>query len=154
MLPSEWGEICVLYGIAPDSSWTKLVCQVNDFQPRQSALRVGPIGRDDVRQWASVTLRGFGMPKEGLADMLVARVENPNFRPFAAWDGDEIVAAANLFIHGEVGSLNSATTLQTHRNQGAQSALLRARARRRPAGAVGGWSRRRPSQPRAPSTRR
>ena len=129
MLPSEWDDICVHYGIAPEWPWTKLVCQVNDFQPRQSALRVGPVGRDDAREWASVTLRGFGMPEVGLADMLVASVENPNFRPFAAWDGDEMVAAANLFIHGEVGSLNSAATLQTHRNQGAQSALLAARAK-------------------------
>lgn len=61
--------------------------------------------------------------------MLVASLANPNFRPFAAWDGDEIVATANLFIHGEIGSLNTAATLATHRNRGAQSALIAARAK-------------------------
>jgi GNAT superfamily N-acetyltransferase len=54
---------------------------------------------------------------------------HPCFHPFAAWDGDEIVATANLFIHGEIGSLNTAATLPSHRNRGAQSALIAARAK-------------------------
>jgi hypothetical protein len=40
-----------------------------------------------------------------------------------------MIATANLFVHGEVGSLNSAATLPGHRNQGAQSGLLAARAK-------------------------
>jgi hypothetical protein len=56
-------------------------------------------------------------------------VEDSDFRPFAAWDGDDMIAAANLFVRGEIGSLNSAATLPGHQNQGAQSALLAARAR-------------------------
>jgi len=60
--------------------------------------------------------------------MLAAGLANPSFRPFTAWDGDEIVAT-NLFICGEVGSLNTAATLPTHRNRGAQSALIAARAK-------------------------
>ncbi|WP_445165450.1 GNAT family N-acetyltransferase [Mycolicibacterium sp. Dal123E01] len=70
-----------------------------------------------------------GMPEQGLADMIAAGLANPHFRPFAAWDGDEIVAAANMFIHGEIASLNTASTLSTHRNRGAQSALIAARAK-------------------------
>jgi GNAT superfamily N-acetyltransferase len=92
-------------------------------------LRVAPVGPGDVEQWASVTLRVFGMPEDGLGNMMAASVAHASFRPFAAWDGDEIVATANLFIHGEVGSLNSAATLPTHQNRGAQSALIVARAK-------------------------
>ena len=78
-------------------------------------------------QWASVVLRGFGMPEEHLAPMIAASVRDPGFRPFAAWDGTEMVAAANLFVHGAVGALNTGATLPTHRGRGAQSALLAAR---------------------------
>jgi len=60
--------------------------------------------------------------------MLAAGLANPSFRPFTAWDGDEIVAT-NLFICGEIGSLNTAATLPTHRNRGARSALIAARAK-------------------------
>ena len=67
------------------------------------------------------------MPDEGLADMLTAGVACPNFRPFAAWDGDEIVATANLYINGAMASLNTTSTLASHRNRGAQSALIAAR---------------------------
>jgi GNAT superfamily N-acetyltransferase len=84
----------------------------------------------DAEEWASTTLRGFGMPEEGLADMMAASVhEYSHFRPFAAWDGDEMVATANLYLRGEIGSLNSAATLPGHQNQGVQSALVAARAK-------------------------
>jgi hypothetical protein len=61
--------------------------------------------------------------------MVAAGVHVADFRPFAVWDGDEMVATANLFIRGQVASLNSAATLSSHRNRGAQSALLASRAK-------------------------
>ena len=69
------------------------------------------------------------MPEEGFADMMAASVVNPDFRPFAAWDGAEMVATANLFIRGKVASLNTGATLAGHQNRGAHSALLAARAK-------------------------
>jgi hypothetical protein len=53
--------------------------------------------------------------------MLTASVGDPDFRRLAVWDGDEMIAAANLFVHGKIGSLNSAATLPGLRNRGAQS---------------------------------
>jgi hypothetical protein len=126
MLPRDWETIRGAFNIRPDSHWVKLACRVEDFRPGHTWLRVGPIGPSTADEWASVTLRGFGMPEEGLAAMMAASLENRNFRPFAAWDGDEMVAAANLFVHGEIGSLNSTATLPGHRNQGAQSGLIAA----------------------------
>jgi hypothetical protein len=60
--------------------------------------------------------------------MLAASVGDPDFRRLAVWGGDEMIAAANLFVHGKIGSLNSAATLPGLRNRGAQSGLLAARA--------------------------
>ena len=128
-LPPDWHEIRDHHDIQPDSTWLKLACRIEDFRLVDTSLRVGPVGPDKTDEWASVTLRGFGMPEEGLADMVAASASSPDFRPFAVWDGDEMIATANLFVHGQIGSLNSAATLPEHRNRGAQSALLAARAR-------------------------
>jgi hypothetical protein len=38
-----------------------------------------------------------------------------------------MVATANLFVDGEVGSLNAGATLPSHQNRGAQSSLIAAR---------------------------
>jgi hypothetical protein len=129
-LPADWDEIRLSHNISPEPSWIKLGCRINALrQGRDTALRVGPVGPEQVEEWATVTLRGFGMPETGLRDMVVASAANPCFRPYAAWDGDEIVATANLFIRNDVASLNSAATIQSHKNQGAQSALIDARAK-------------------------
>ena len=128
VLPTNWDEICRSHDIRGDSRWFKLTCSVDHFRPiERTTLRVGPVGPDDVDAWARTTLRGFGMPVEGLAEMFAASASNPTFRPFAAWDGDEIVATANLFVDGEVASLNAGATLPSHQNRGAQSALIAAR---------------------------
>jgi acetyltransferase (GNAT) family protein len=128
-LPSNWEELRARYGITADSAWIKLTCPIEDFRPGRSELRVARVDQGTAAEWASVTMRGFGMPEEGLADMLAASAANPDFRPFAAWDGDEMVATANLFVRGETASLNSGATLPGHQNQGAHSALLAARAK-------------------------
>ena len=129
VLPTDWAEICARHELSPGTPWVKSACGVDDLRfDAVTALHIGPVGPGSVQEWATATLRGFGMPVGGLADMLVSAASHPGFRPFAAWDGDQIVATANLFIHGDVASLNSAATLPTHRNRGAQSALIAARA--------------------------
>ena len=129
-LPEDWPEICRRHGLTPTSPWIKLVGAVDHVQMSHTTdLSIRPVDPDDYPQWASTALRGFGMPTEGLSDMLAEALAHPGFRPFAAWDGDEMVAAANLFVHGTVGSLNATATLSTHRNRGAQSALIAARAK-------------------------
>ena len=127
--PADWDEICAHHDLRPGTPWIKLASGVDDLTLSvDTTLRIGPVGPDSVQEWATATLCGFGMPVDGLADMLAASTSHQGFRPFAAWDGDQIVATANLFIHGEVGSLNTTATLPSHRNRGAQSALIAARA--------------------------
>src|SRR4029078_7733720 len=73
----------------------------------------------------------------GLAEMFAASTSNPAFRPFAAWDGEEIVATSNLFVDVDVASLNAGATLPSHQNRGAQSALIASRGKH--AIATGCW---------------
>ncbi|MGJ6960560.1 GNAT family N-acetyltransferase [Streptosporangium sp. G11] len=128
VLPPNWNEISAEYGLRPDSYWVKLAAPVEDFWAGRSTLSVSPVDPGNVRDWATVTFRGFGMPEDGFTEMVAGSVANPDVRPFAAWDGDTMVATGTLFVRGEIGSLNAGATLPSHRNQGAQSALLAARA--------------------------
>ena len=127
-LPHDWEILRVRHELSPDAQIVKLACPVKDFRFGQSDLRVDRVDRSLIKQWARVILEGFGMP-ENLAGMLGAGVQGPGFHPYAVWDGDRMIATAAVFIDGDTASLNSATTLSSHRNRGAQSALLAARAK-------------------------
>jgi GNAT superfamily N-acetyltransferase len=124
-LPSDWEHIRARHGLRPSGPWWKLVCSIGDATPRPSELRAGPVAPDQIDEWIRVLLDGFGLPHT-LADMMTGGV-SAGLQPFAAWEGDEMVAAADLYVHGNVASLNATATLPTHRNRGAQTALIAAR---------------------------
>jgi GNAT superfamily N-acetyltransferase len=128
-LPDDWDGIRAAQGITPGSYWVQLAREVTDFPEVETTLRITEVDTGRAARWASTLLRGFGMPEQGLTEMMAATVAQPDFRAYAAWDGDEMVAAATLFLHGEVGGISGASTLPTHRGRGAQSALLAIRAR-------------------------
>ena len=130
-LPSDWAAICAEHGLTRGHSWVKLAAEVDSIvvEPRESRLRVGPVAADQVAQWADVVFSGFGMPPADLGRMAESSTRSPNSLPFAAWLGDEMVAGASLFLHGETAHLFGASTLPGFRGLGAQSALIAARAR-------------------------
>ncbi|MFI5932680.1 GNAT family N-acetyltransferase [Actinoplanes sp. NPDC051494] len=127
VLPADWDDIRAEHGLTLGSSWVKLGARATDIRSAPTDLRVGRVGGDDAREWATVVLETFGMPAGELTEMLVAAVRHPGFHPYAAWDGDRIVATGNLFVAGSVASLNTGATLPAYRGRGAQSALLAAR---------------------------
>ncbi|MEO3747323.1 GNAT family N-acetyltransferase [Plantactinospora sp. B5E13] len=128
LLPPDWDEIRAAYGLTPGAFTVQLGCAVGDIAPARTDLRIGPVGAADFAQWVSLLYTVFQMP-EHFDTLFRATLGQPDFRAFAAWDGDQMVAAANLFLNGEVGGLNSAVTRESHRGRGAQSALTAARAR-------------------------
>jgi GNAT superfamily N-acetyltransferase len=124
-LPADWDAICTAEGLAAAGSWIKLGCPVDAMRPGTSLLRVGPIAPDEGHWWATLVMRGFGLPVE-LAPMLAASVGTPGMTALGAWDGDELVATAHLSVHEDVGELQATVTLPEHRGRGAQSALIAA----------------------------
>jgi len=125
-LPPDWDDICAARGIEGSHWLVKLAAPVEDVGPATTDLRIGEVAGADVPAWASVVLRGFGMPLDGLIDMVAAAPGHEASRAYAAWDGDSLVAAANVVVMGEVASLNSTATLPVHRRRGAQQALIAA----------------------------
>ncbi|GIF75502.1 GNAT family N-acetyltransferase [Asanoa siamensis] len=128
-LPADWAEIRSAYGLVSGSPWVKLAAPLDEVRATgRTALRVAAVSPADRAAWALVLLRGFGMPTEGLDQMITDGLANPAFRPFGVWDGDDLVGVGNLFVDGPVAVLNGAAILPGHRNLGAQSALIAVRA--------------------------
>ncbi|MFI6759305.1 GNAT family N-acetyltransferase [Micromonospora sp. NPDC050417] len=127
LLPPDWEDIREAFGLTPGGHMMKFACAVEDFKPGTTDLRVGLVDPQDVDKWATMLSVIFGMP-EHFDSMIAGTGRRPDFRPLAAWDGDEMVAGGSLFIDGDVASLNTGATKASHRNRGIQSALLTARA--------------------------
>ncbi|SEH84408.1 Acetyltransferase (GNAT) domain-containing protein [Mycolicibacterium rutilum] len=131
VLPDDWPRICERHGFKPDAEIYKLGCSVDDVQPgpvlTAPDARVGLVGPADAEAWATATLRGFGMPTDGLSDMITASAKAGDTHQFAAWVDGEIVATGNLLVHGSIGLLNAGATLPAFRNRGLQTALIAAR---------------------------
>ncbi|WP_052721162.1 GNAT family N-acetyltransferase [Actinoplanes rectilineatus] len=109
-------------------TWIKLGADPRRVTAAPTSLRVGPVPDGEAVAWANVILDTFGMPRGDLTTMLASTVGRPGWQPFAAWDGDRIVAGANLFHQDGRAALNAAATLPEYRGRGAQSALIAARA--------------------------
>lgn len=128
VLPGDWDEICATHGLRAGGEWAKLSAPIEETRSESlTDLRVDRVGATDAAEWARVVTRGFGMDNEHLDAMVAQSVHNPATQPVAAWDGDRIVAGANLYVHGTAASLNSGATATAHRRRGAQSALIAAR---------------------------
>jgi GNAT superfamily N-acetyltransferase len=128
VMPPDWEAIRRRNALTPAGTVVKLACPADEFRvDANTDLVIDEVDAADIERWTQVAMRGFGMPMN-LVPMVAAGTRSSGFHPFAAWDGDDMVATANLLIRDGVASLNTGATLETHRNRGAQSALIAARA--------------------------
>jgi hypothetical protein len=128
VLPDDWEWIARTRGLTAGGQLAKFAAPIADLDPPGTTdLRIAPVTKDDAERWATVLRESFGFPPEGNQGLFAAAVSHPQFFPYAAWDGDTIVAGANLFVQDGIASLNSGATLAAHRGRGAQSALIAAR---------------------------
>ncbi|ADB32263.1 GCN5-related N-acetyltransferase [Kribbella flavida DSM 17836] len=129
VLPADWDAICEKVGLTAGGEWVKLARLAGLVESAETDLRIAPVEPVDAAEWAAVLVRGFGMPVELIAPMVEGLVGQPGWTAYGAWDGDTLVGAAGLLLHGQVAEFAGAATLPEYRRRGAQSALLAARAR-------------------------
>ncbi|MEV8371163.1 GNAT family N-acetyltransferase [Kribbella sp. NPDC056861] len=132
VLPADWEEIRATYGLELTGTLVRLVRDDTPIEPVETTLRVGQLDPSDtagVRAWAELQILAFAMPDPDglLAEMLVAFCHLRHFQPYAAWDGDRLVATGGLFVDGAMGKCVNASTLPEYRGRGAQSALIAVR---------------------------
>jgi len=130
VLPPGWDGICAANLLTEGNRWLKLAHSLADIEPPPATgPQVSVVSPDEAGQWASVLVRGFGMPARGYVEMLAATVGKPGFRAYAAWDSDRLVAAALMSYYQDVAHLAGSATLPGCRGEGAQTALIAARLR-------------------------
>jgi ribosomal protein S18 acetylase RimI-like enzyme len=126
LLPDDFPQIAATRRLAEAGSLVKLGCEVREIPPVATGFRIARVAEDNAAAWGELIMTSFGAPGTPLSQMIANSVTQPGFQPFAAWDGTTMVAGGNLFVHGDVASLNTGGTLPAYRGRGAQSALIAA----------------------------
>jgi hypothetical protein len=121
--PVEFAEWLDDAGLVRGDCWSKVYRAAGDVPVIATPLGVEEIGEEDAGIFASVACAAFGMPSQ-LEPWIASIVGRPGWHHYLAFDGEEPVASAALFVRGEVGWLGIAGTLPSARRRGAQGALM------------------------------
>jgi hypothetical protein len=121
--PAQYPEWLAARGFKPGRNWAKMY-RGNQAAPAITTdLRVEKIGQDRADAFADVALSAFEIPPAG-RPLLKGNVGQPGWHHYLAFDGEKPVAAAAMFVKGEVGWLGFAGTLKKYRGRGGQGALF------------------------------
>lgn len=96
--------------------------------PPATGLELRRLEPEHAAEFAALLCTAYANPAR-LAPLHAAGVGRPRWHHWGAFDGDRLVSAGILYVHGEVGRLFNAGTLPAHRGRGAQGALLARRMR-------------------------
>ncbi|MEW1569753.1 N-acetyltransferase [Streptomyces sp. NPDC093509] len=131
LLPADWETIVGDLKLTPGGRVVKLGCETKSAQSAHDgisaldpSLRVAKVEPRHAHEWATVMMAAFGMSGAGLIDLAASRVGNPDWRQYAVWEGERIVAVGSLFVNGDSADMFGGATLPESRGRGAQSALL------------------------------
>lgn len=92
-------------------------------------LRIAAVDASDTMQYAQ-TIHDHDTPeRDAQLIWTAAAVGRPGWTHLLAWDGDQAVAGAAVFVAGDTAWLGSAYTREAFRRRGAQCALLAERIR-------------------------
>lgn len=121
--PSHLSEWLNFRGFVRGHNWAK-VYRGNDMaQVVPTDLRVESIGKEYANAFADVALAAFEMPPE-LRPLVNGIVGKPGWHHYLAFDGEQPVSAAAMFVSGDVGWLGFGSTLESHRKHGGQGAMF------------------------------
>ncbi|WP_405620797.1 GNAT family N-acetyltransferase [Streptomyces sp. NBC_00076] len=135
LLPRDWAATAASLGLAEGSRFTKLGCDIDtlrtavDSAALDPGWRVGVVEAHQARECATVMMTTFGFTTPDMIEMAASCVGKANWRQYAVWAGERIVAVGSVFLNGECADMFGGATLPEARGRGAQSALLTARVR-------------------------
>jgi hypothetical protein len=121
--PADLARWLAEEGMAPRDRWTKVYRAAGPSPEPATDLRIERVGPEHASAVAKITCAVFGMPP-WLEPWIESMVGRANWHHYLAWQGDEAVATAALFVHGGVGWLGAAGTMLGGRRRGAQSSLM------------------------------
>jgi hypothetical protein len=121
--PAQLPEWLNARGFVRGSNWAKAYRGDDPAPVVPTDLRVEPIGQEYADAFADVALTAFSMPQK-LHPLMTGNIGKPGWCHYLAFDGNQPVATAAMFISGDVGWLGFGSTLESHRKHGGQGALL------------------------------
>lgn len=125
-----WDELATERGLMGSATWVKFMGPTPAIAEAPTDLRIeriDPHDADQTREFARVQVDAFEMPRGLMEEWCADLAGRPDWPAFAAYDGDRMVAIAQLYVHGDTGHLVGAGTLPEARGRGAQLALMKAR---------------------------
>ena len=127
--PRRLYEDLLARGLEPGYGWMKFRRDVRPVPLSASApVSIRRVTPDDADRFAAVVSQGFGMDTR-IAPYIASLAAQDRWSCLLAWDGDEPVGAAGMFVSGDTAWLGLASTMPGHRGRGVQSALLASRVR-------------------------
>jgi hypothetical protein len=111
-------------GLRHHNNWQRLyraTAGAPDAPP--GGVRVAPIDRTAADVAAGIVGAAFGFPPP-LVTWFAELVGRPGWRHYLAFDGDQPVATAGMFVSGDAAWLGWAATASDARGRGAQTALI------------------------------
>jgi hypothetical protein len=110
-------------GFTKGRNWAK-VYRGNEPSPFiPTDLRIELIGKEQAEAFADVALTVFEMPSE-LRPIINGNVGKSGWNHYLAFDGEQPVSAAAMFVKDEIGWLGFGSTLESHRKRGGQGAMF------------------------------
>ncbi|MCX4760391.1 N-acetyltransferase [Streptomyces sp. NBC_01275] len=136
LLPPDWASTAAKWKLTEGGRHAKLWCEADLAAKSAGALlaldpglSVGLVEPHQAHEWATVMMTTFGFGTPGMIDTAASCVGRPNWRQYAVWEGERIIAVGSVFLNGRCADMFGGATLPEGRGRGAQSALLAARAR-------------------------
>jgi GNAT superfamily N-acetyltransferase len=108
------------------NNWVKLYRGVDPCPPVETDLQVRLIGVEQAASFARIIISSFEW-SEQLEPWVARTVGRPGWRHYMAFDGEIPAATAAIYIEGENGWIDFASTLPEYRGRGAQGTLVERR---------------------------
>jgi GNAT superfamily N-acetyltransferase len=125
--PARLSRVLQQHGLKPyRRSWVKMMRPARRVSLARSEVTVRRAHLDDAYQIASILGSAFDLPQRG-AELLSHLIDRLRWTLFVAELENQIVAAAGLFMDGNVAYLAFAATREAYQRRGAQRALMQAR---------------------------
>jgi GNAT superfamily N-acetyltransferase len=126
--PADMVALLENKGFSHYNNWVKLYRDVSPPPYVSTDLEVKLIDATHAAEFGRIVTSCFGWP-ESMEDWVAALVGRSGWRHFAAFHGSKPVATGSLFVDGDCGWIDFATTLPDYRGRGGQGAILTRRIR-------------------------
>lgn len=111
-------------GLRRYNNWMRLTREVGDLpEVAPSSVTVERIGPADGGVFGTILAQAFGFSPT-IAPLATAVIGRPGWHHYLAYESDEPIATAAMYVAGPGAWLGFAATLASHRGRGAQTALV------------------------------